>query len=325
MITVLSDDDLIRLVPDIGVMRAAVETGLQAQAEGRALAEPTTVFNPVPGRDDLIAVIKGSLPDAGLALVKTVGGFPGNADKGLATNPGCLTLIETETGQVSGLMPAARITTDRTAMVTAIGALRLARTGASVLGCIGTRGISVHAVRYISQSLPLSEVRLHGRDPDICAEAAGRLSTELGIAVRPTPDWATCFDGADILIDGAALPSDAALFPAEAIRPGAVMIAFGAYSAFPTDIMDHLDGFFMDRWVDDGRGALGPQTGAGTVSEDRVDAFIGDVIAGRHPGRGSDTDRLLFVHRGVAACDLALAQRYLEAAQTRGLGTQIPF
>lgn len=325
MITVLSDDDLVRLAPDLGAMRAAVEAGLQAQAEGRALAEPTTVFNPVPGRDDMIAVIKGALPDAGLALVKTVGGFQGNAAKGLATNPGCLTLIETETGQVTGLMPAARITTDRTAMVTAIGALRLARPGASVLGCIGTRGISVQAARYIAQSLPITEVRLHGRDPGICAEAAEHLSADLGVAVRPTPDWTTCLDGADILIDGAALPSDRVLFPPEVIRPGAVVIAFGAYSAFPTDIMDHLDGLIMDRWVDTGGGALGPQTNAGTVREDHVEMFIGDVIAGRHPGRTNDTDRLLFVHRGVAACDIALAQSYLEAAKARGLGTLIPF
>lgn len=325
MITVLSDDDLVRLAPDIGAMRAAVEAGLQAQAEGRALAAPTTIFNPVPGRDDLIAVIKGSLPDAGLALVKTVGGFPGNAAKGLATNPGCLTLIETETGQVTGLMPAARITTDRTALVTAIGAMRLARQGASVLGCIGTRGISVQAVRYIAQSLPLTEVRLHGRDPKACAEAAKDLSQELDLPVLPTADWAACLDGADILIDGAALPSDDPLFPSDAIRPGAVVIAFGAYSAFPADILQRIDLLIMDRWAGDGRGALGPQTKAGTLSENGVNAMIGDVIAGRATGRMNQDDRVLFVHRGVAACDLALAQIYLEAARARGLGTQIPF
>lgn len=323
MATILSKADLAAIALPNTAVRAAVEIGLRAQVDGRAIAEPTSVFNPVSGRDDLIAVIRGALPDEGLALVKVVGGFSGNAAKGLATNPGCLTLIETDTGQVTGLLPAAKITTERTSMVTAIGAFKLTRPDARVAGCIGTGGIGVQALRYIANAMTLDEIRLHGRDKDNTARAAAELAEDLGVAVRATADWATCFDGADILIDGAALPCDTALFPVDAIAPGALIIAYGAYSALPSGIIGHIDRIVMDRWVADGRGALGPQTASGEVTEARLDAFIGDVISGASQPRQSPEDRVLFVHRGIAACDLALAQTYLAEARNRGLGTTV--
>lgn len=325
MTVILSETDLAAIPLPDEALRDVIEAGLVAQAAGRAIAEPTSVFNPVPGRDDLIAVIRGALPDQKLALVKTVGGFPDNTQKGLATNPGCLTLIETETGQVTGLLPAARITTERTAMVTAIGAVRLARPGARVIGCIGTSGIAVQAVRYIARSMPLDEVRLHGRDATRTAQAANALAKEIGLPVIPAPDWESCLTGADILIDGAALPKDRALFPKDALSPGALLIMFGAYSSLPSDMMDHVDRLIMDRWVDDGRGALGPLMTSGAIVENTVDALIGDVIAGSAVGRRSESERVLFCHRGVAACDLTLAQAYVNAAKTGGLGTQVTF
>jgi len=325
MITILSDADLAAIALPDGMVRSAVEFGLQAQAVGSAIAEPTSVFNPVPGRDDLIAVIRGSLPDEGIALIKTVGGFPRNAEKGLATNPGSLTLVETETGQVTGVLPAARITTERTAMVSAIGATRLARPGSRLLGCIGTAGIGVQAVRYIARALPLDEIRLHGRDATNTEKAAVALSEELSVPVRATTSWDTCFEGADILIDGTALPRDTALFPVDAIGSGAVVISYGAYSSLPLGITEKIDRLVMDRWIADGRGALGPHTTSNEVSEARLDALIGDAISGAVPARNSPEDRILFVHRGVAACDLALAQTYLTKAREQGLGTSLNF
>ena len=325
MITILSDADLAHIALSDDAIRTAVELGLRAQATGRAIAEPTSVFNPVPGRDELIAVIRGSLPDEGVALVKTVGGFPGNAAKGLATNPGCLTLIETEKGQVTGLLPAARITTERTAMVTALGAARLARPGAKVLGCTGTAGIGVQSLRYIARAMPLDAIRLHGRDKKATEYAAASLAEELGVTVRATESWNACFDGADIMIDGTALPGDNALFPVDVIDPGALIICFGAYSSLPLGLTEKTERVVMDRWVPDGRGALGPHTTSGEMNEARLDALIGDVISGAAPGRTDPDDRVLFVHRGVAACDLALAQSYLSQAKAQGLGTLIAF
>lgn len=318
---ILSDADLAAVALPDAAIRTAVEDGLVAQATAEASAEPTSIFNPVPGRDDLIAVIRGAWPARELAMIKTVGGFPGNAAKGLATNPGTLTLIETQTGQVTGLLPAARITSERTAMVTAIGAHHLARPGAQVLSCIGTAGISILATKYIARDLKLTEIRLHGRDPARTQAAAQQLEDDTGVAVRATDSWAACLAGADIMIDGTALPRNTPLLPSAVLQPGALLIVFGAYSALPDDIMAHVDRLVFDRWVPDGRGGLGPQTASGAVTEDSVDALIGNVMEGAC-ARQSDTDRILFCHRGVAACDMTLANAYLDAAHAQGLGLE---
>ncbi|WP_299658109.1 hypothetical protein [uncultured Tateyamaria sp.] len=323
MISILTDADLCDIGLSNDAIRNAVEAGLIAQADGSALAEPTSVFNPTPGADDLIAVIRGALPEQRLALVKTVGGFSGNAAKGLATNPGLLTLIETDTGQTTGLLPASRITSERTAMVTAIGATRLAHPEARVLGCIGTGGISVLSTRYIAAALPLDEIRLHGRDPSRTQAAAEQLQKDIGVPVVATPDWESCMSRADIMIDGSALPNNRALFPADVMAPGCLLIVFGAYSSLPVGITAHIDRLVMDRWVPDGRGGLGPHTTSGEISEATLSALIGDVIAGKATGRHSPSDRVLFCHRGVAACDLMLAQAYLSAAAHKGLGTRL--
>lgn len=325
MITVLSEADIAAAGLSDAAIRSAVEAGLEAQAAGAALAEPTVLFGPVPGRDDLIAVVRGALPARRLAMVKSVGGFAGNAARNLPTNPGSLTLIETQTGSVTALIPAAPITTQRTAMVGTVGAALLARPGAGVVGCIGTAGIAVQTVRYIARQMPLTEIRLHGRDPDRTAAAAAALADELATPVIAARDRMACLGGADILIDGAALARDEPLFPAEAFGPGALVIVFGAYSALPPGFLRPSDVLVMDRWVDDGRGALGPLARAGTVSEARVDALIGDVIAGRRSPRRTPRDRIVFCHRGVAACDLTLAAAYLEAAARRGLGATVAF
>ena len=241
------------------------------------------------------------------------------------TNPGCLTLIETQTGQVTGLMPAAWITTHRTAMVSAIGAVALSRSDAQVVGCIGTAGIGVQAVRYIARNIALTEVRLHGRDPERTQIAAETLSAELGLRVVPVPDWTTCIDGADIVIDGTALPHDTALLPPEAVKPGAVVVVYGAYSSLQSSMMDHIESLVMDRWVADGRGGLGPLTSSGRLDEADVSAMIGDVLGGRANPRKTQEDRILFCHRGVAACDLTIANALLDAAKAHNIGTTINF
>ena len=147
MTTILTEADLATLALPIEQMRAAVEAGLIAHASGEAIAEPTVSFHPKPDQNDMITVVRGALPVQDLALVKTVGGFPENASHGLATNPGCLMLIETQTGQITGLLPAATLTTQRTAMVTAIGACLLSHDGPKIVGCIGTEAVSYTHLR----------------------------------------------------------------------------------------------------------------------------------------------------------------------------------
>lgn len=319
----LTAADIAGIAPARQDVLAAVAQGLKAQAEGSAVAAATQSFRPGPA-GALVSAIGGALPGEGLAAVKVVGTYPENAGLGLPPNPGLLVLLDSATGVPRALLDAARLTTLRTAAVTALGIRALARPGARVLGCIGSSGIAVEALRLAVPDLALDEIRLHGRNPVACATAAAALSEELGTAVLPAPDWRACLEGADVMIEGASLPEDRVLFPTDVIAPGATLVAYGAHSAFAPDLPAWIDRLVMDRWASDPAGALGPHVAAGTISSVSVDAFIGDVLAGRAEGRCAAEERIMFWHRGVAACDIALAGLLLEAAGQAGCGHDIP-
>jgi ornithine cyclodeaminase len=51
---------------------------------------------------------------------------------------------------------------------------------------------------------------------------------------------------------------------------------------------------------------------------------LGEVVAGRHPGRTGDAEITLFESQGVAMEDVAVAVRLVARARERRVGTEIP-
>ncbi|MGH6819618.1 MAG: ornithine cyclodeaminase family protein, partial [Methylocella sp.] len=64
---------------------------------------------------------------------------------------------------------------------------------------------------------------------------------------------------------------------------------------------------------------------AGKVSPDTVHAEIGEICAGRKPGRPSDEETILFWHRGLATSDIALGAAILEKAARLKIGTSLVY
>ena len=56
----------------------------------------------------------------------------------------------------------------------------------------------------------------------------------------------------------------------------------------------------------------------------RVDAELGDIVAGAHPGRARPDARMLAFNLGVALEDLATAAELYRRARERGVGTPLP-
>ena len=55
----------------------------------------------------------------------------------------------------------------------------------------------------------------------------------------------------------------------------------------------------------------------------RVDATFGEIVAGVHPGRSADSQRIVIVTQGLVSQDVALAARALDEARRRGVGTKL--
>jgi ornithine cyclodeaminase len=90
-----------------------------------------------------------------------------------------------------------------------------------------------------------------------------------------------------------------------------------------TSVMDKV---VVDDWgqARAGRfGALRRHVDEGLLREENLHAELGEIVAGRAPGRERPEERILFWHRGLATTDVALAYLILRRAEEAGLGTVV--
>jgi ornithine cyclodeaminase len=56
-----------------------------------------------------------------------------------------------------------------------------------------------------------------------------------------------------------------------------------------------------------------------------VHAELADIVVGAKPGRESETERILFWHRGLSLSDIALADAMLKKAASLGIGETLRY
>jgi ornithine cyclodeaminase/alanine dehydrogenase len=63
----------------------------------------------------------------------------------------------------------------------------------------------------------------------------------------------------------------------------------------------------------------------GLLSREAIHAALGEIIAGRSPGRTDDAEITVFDSTGLAVQDLALARLVFDRAREQGIGTPVEF
>lgn len=306
----------------------AVEQGLRAAGNGETVIEPRVHLKPAERFNGHFNVLRGYVAPLDAAGVKIVGDYVDNYRHGLPSEMALLNLFDPATGMPRAIMDATAITEMRTGALTAIGAKHLAPENPKILGHIGARGTAYWNVRLLDHLFDFDEIRVHSRRPESREGFAARLSRDLGKHVRVTEDWGSCLDGADILVEASRLPRPEPLLQTGWIRPGALVIPYGTMSALALDIIDRMDRIVVD---DRGQmnagpfGALRPHIEAGLVGPDTVHGEIGEIVAGRIPGRESDDQTILFWHRGLATSDIALGMAMLRKAEFLGIGKRLRY
>jgi alanine dehydrogenase len=308
----------------------SVQDVLTDHGHGRVVFEPRTHLVPDNGGKGHFNVLRGSLTDKQVSGVKVVGDFVGNFERGLPSEMALILLLDPDTGMPKAIVDGTMITDARTGAMTAVGAKFLARPDAKVLGHIGARGTAWWNVVLLDELFGFDEIRVTSRRAESREPFAERLSAHLGKPVRAVETAAEALDGADVLVEASRLTEPEPLVRKEYLRPGALLVPYGTISALELDLLDAVDKVVVDNWRESrsghGRfGALRPQLDAGLLTEDRVHAEIGDVVAGHRPGRESPGERILFWHRGLSTTDLAVACMILRRAEAADVGTMLPY
>jgi ornithine cyclodeaminase len=293
---------------DRDALRTALEVAFVAFSAGRADVPARIAARSEAG---LVAAMPGYVPGPGLA-VKLVSVFPGNARHGLDTHLGVVALFDDRTGLPLAVMDAAALTQVRTSTAAALAAGVLARADADTLAVLGA---GVQARGHLEAFAGLRQwrsVRLwnrtRARAETLAAERPGVSVVDRVVdAVAGAGVVLCCTDAGSAVFDGADLAE------------GAHVSSVGVGAELPADVVDRADVVAVE-W----RGAATEPPPAGARELQGRDPAtvveLGEILAGRAPGRTGPSQLTVYKSTGHAVEDVAAARLVYDAARAAGAG-----
>lgn len=309
-------------VASLGIsMREIIDTlevAFREHGNGRVEMPPKPGIHTQP--DAFIHAMPAFIPALHSAGVKWVSGYPDNWKRSLPYISGLLILNDDVTGIPLAVMDCSWITAMRTGAATAVAAKYLARPDShtvGILGC-GVQGRSnLDALRNV---LPLTKVVAY----DVLPAAVNRFVDDIhgwNMEIVKAQEPRQAVEGMDVVVTaGPILHKPHATIKAGWWKPGtfASLVDFDSFwegaamkeaSKFCTDDIPQLEhyrsiGYFQD---------IPP-----------IHASLGELVAGKKPGRQSPQERTIACNLGLALDDMAVAPIVYRRAKERGIGTWLP-
>ena len=321
MTLLLTRSDVAALL-DLDTCIAAVEEAFRLHGEGGADTGVLGIHVPQGGFHIKAGVLRLRRP---YFAAKTNANFPNNpAAHGLPTIQGVIVLADAEVGTPLALLDSMEITTLRTGAATAVAAKYLARPDARSAAIIGCGNQGRVQLRALSRVRPLASVRVHDRDGRRAEELARALAPELGFSIEVAGTPAAAARDSDLVVT--CTSAQQAILDVGDVTPGTFVAAVGADNPEKQEIAPAL--LAASRVVVDvleqaaTMGDLHHAIVAGVM--DRGDVTeLGQIVAGRVPGRRAPTEIIVFDSTGMALQDVAAAAAVYERARAAGRGTTV--
>ena len=322
----LTADDIRSLL----TMREAVEAAKEAltlHAEGTCDVPLRTNLD-VPGHGGQSLFMPAHVPQIDAVGIKIVSVFPGNTARGLPAVPAKVVLLDAQTGEVSAIMDGTYLTALRTGAVQGAATDTLARPDARTGALIGAGGQARGQLEAMLATRELTVVRVHDRDSARAQafvtdnrELAGAYGAEL--VVTATAEAAV--DGADVVT--AVTTSPVPVLDPAALTPGVHVNGVGSYTPamqeLPASLVVSADVLAIDTTaaLAEAGDLIEPIT-AGVLDAQRA-VPLGEMLAGRAPGRASAGQTTVFKSVGSAVLDVVTAHRVVQAAVAQGVGHRV--
>jgi ornithine cyclodeaminase/alanine dehydrogenase-like protein (mu-crystallin family) len=313
----LSQADVTAVGLSMAEIIAALESAFREKGEGRVEMPPKPGIHP-GGGDNFIHAMPAYIPAQGAAGVKWVSGYPGNQARGLPYINGLLILNDPETGLPLSVMDCVWITAMRTGAATAVSAKYLARPESSVVGILGCGVQGRSNLEALNVLFPLKRVMAYDTHTESAQRYAAEMSERFGLDVLPVASPMKAVSGCDIVVTaGPILKTPHATIQAGWLDEGAFasLVDFDSFwhpaamheaAKFCTDDVPQLQhyaeiGYFRD---------IPP-----------IHADLGELVAGKKPGRQTPAERTMACNLGLALDDMAVAPLIYAAAKEKGIGT----
>jgi ornithine cyclodeaminase len=304
---------------------AAVEAAMVATSAGEADL-PLRTHLPIRGSKGKLVVMPGMLGPLRVFGLKIVSKFPRPAGDPHGSHVGMVIIFDADNGLPLAMLEGGVLTEIRTAAASALATRALSRPESKVLAVLGTGAQAEWHARAIPVVRPIEQLRIWGRNPVHAAALAQRLGTELKLPVSAVASAADAVRGADIVCTTTSSPEP--ILRGEWLEPGMHLNLVG--SAIPTTAEVDIEcvrraGFYVDSRTAAAAeaGELRAALAAGAITADHVLGEIGEVLAGRAPGRASTAQITLYKSLGVASQDLAAGLRAYRNATALELGPDL--
>ena len=288
------------------------------KGEGRVEMPPKPGIHTRP--DAFIHAMPAYIPALEAAGIKWVSGYPGNTEKGLPYISGLLVLNDPDTGYPLAVMDCTWITAKRTGAATAVAATRLARPESRTVGILacGVQGRS--NLEALSCRFELEAVKAYDIAPETAHDYAEEMGEKLGLAVEVVATPAEAVRGMDLVVTSGPILKD----PTPVI--GAGWLAPGAFAS-PVDFDSYWQGEALqeiDRLATDDLAQMSYYREGGYFKRTPEPyGDLGEIVAGRKPGRQSSSERTMSINLGLAISDMATAIEIYRVAREQGVGREL--
>jgi alanine dehydrogenase len=287
---------------------------------------PVRLVVPLPQIEGRITSMPGYLNEDKALGMKVVTFFPNNLKQNLPQILATVMLFSAETGKMIAVMDGNYITAIRTACVSAMATKALANPEARVLGVLGA-GVQARAhIRALTQIREISEIKVYDVFEASARQLQESLQKEIGVKITVAQSAREAVLDADLLVT--VTTAKEPIVRANWLKPGMHINAVGSHRP---DLRE-LDGATLAaaKIVVDSREAIMAECGdillaiqEKAITANSLHAEIGEVLAGKKPGRTSSDEITLYKAVGIAIQDVATAHLVYRKALERNVGTNI--
>jgi ornithine cyclodeaminase/alanine dehydrogenase-like protein (mu-crystallin family) len=308
----LSQEDIIDLNIPMSKIITLVENGLNEHGHDRVENPPKPGIH--SKSDSFIHAMPAFYRNLGIGGLKWVSGYPSNRQLKLPQIAGLMIVNDMDTGLPLAVMDCRWITAMRTAAVSAITAKYCAIKDTRTLGVVGCGVQGRMNLIAFKEILPnLSEITVF----DISEEAMKRykedFEQQLDVSITPMSNVKEAVEGRDIILTATQrLPEP--LVRNEWFKPGSLGLGLEASRAWYGDAILQAEKFVTDSWD---QTIYFYEHGAFPDGLPKLYAELGEIVAGKKPGRESQEERIIAINIGLALEDVIVADYIYNIAKKK--------
>lgn len=297
----------------------ALDKMFKEKGEGRVEMPPKPGIH--TRKDAFIHAMPAYIPSLESAGMKWVSGYPENPEKGLPYISGILVLNDPDTGIPLAVMDATWITGQRTGAATAVAAKYLARKDSASVGIVacGVQGRS--NLEALCCLFDIKKVKAFDLYPEVAERYATEMTEKVQVDIEVVKEPKEAVVGLDLVVTSGPILKD----PKPTIESD--WLGEGSFAS-PVD--------FDSYWQE---GALRQVNKLATDDLSQMDYYrdvgyfqstptpfgdLGEIAAGKKPGREKDDERTMSINLGLALDDMATAILIYQEAKKKGIGTELP-